>query len=288
MNWLPRANRRQSHTSEARVSASHLGDPPVGGQAADLLAERLGGEVRREVRLDRRDLGVPGDEHRPVVVVGRLQGPVGEALGEQPLLVAHRPGLPVAVDASVAEQELRQAVPGPGAVLDHVPAGPAQVPDGLLLDGGHPDGHELAGPVEPGQAPGVPSVGLHPVAGGLGDERGGDDVAGHAERGEQTVQVVAGGARLVARPEGVRGSGNRAIRWRTEYSSLKILSTSAASRSGSRTATEIESLWTSRPRWMAPRRETLGMAGSFRMLAPSACGWMIHADAERCRPFHAD
>lgn len=102
------------------------------------------------------------------------------------------------------EQELGKAVPGPGAVLHHVAPGAAQVPDGLLLDRGHSDGHELAGPVEPGQATGVPAVGLHPVARGLRDERGSHDVARHAEAGQQTVEVVAGWPGLVTDPKGVR------------------------------------------------------------------------------------
>jgi hypothetical protein len=35
------------------------------------------------------------------------------------------------------------------------------------------------------------------------------------------------------------------------------------------------------------RCETLGTAGSFRMVAPPAPVWVTHADADRSRPFHA-
>jgi hypothetical protein len=35
-------------------------------------------------------------------------------------------------------------------------------------------------------------------------------------------------------------------------------------------------------------REILATAGSFRMLAPPASVWVIHEDADRSRPFHAD
>lgn len=98
----------------------------------------------------------------------------------------------------MAEQELAQAVPGPGPVRHHVSAGAAQVPDRLLLGRGHPDGHELPGPVDPGQV----AVGLDPVAGGPRDEGEGHHIAGAAEgSGEQPVQFVAGGPGLVAHPE---------------------------------------------------------------------------------------
>jgi hypothetical protein len=49
----------------------------------------------------------------------------------------------------VAQQELAQPVPRPGAVGDHVGAGTAQVPDGFLPDGRDADGDQLAGAVQP-------------------------------------------------------------------------------------------------------------------------------------------
>ena len=112
----------------------------------------------------------------------------------------------------MAEQELRQAVPGPGAVGHGVVAGPAQVPHGLLGHGGDPDGGELAGTVQPRQAPGVAAVGLDALTGRLRDEGWGDDLAAHPDRGEEPVQLVAGWARLVAGPEpsGVAEPGDEA------------------------------------------------------------------------------
>jgi hypothetical protein len=61
---------------------------------------------------------------------------------------------------------------GPHPLLDHVAPGAAQVPHGLLGRGGDPDGDQLPSPVPPGQPPAVTLVGLDPVAGGLGDQRG--------------------------------------------------------------------------------------------------------------------
>jgi hypothetical protein len=50
----------------------------------------------------------------------------------------------------------------PGAVLDHVGPGPAQIPHRLLGHGRDADGDQFPGPVQPGQPPAVPTVGLGP------------------------------------------------------------------------------------------------------------------------------
>jgi hypothetical protein len=55
-------------------------------------------------------------------------------------------------------------VPRPGEIFDHVGSGAAQVPDGLLLEGGDADGDQPAGAVQPGQPAAVPPVGLDLVA----------------------------------------------------------------------------------------------------------------------------
>ena len=75
-------------------------------------------------------------------------------------------------DPAVAQQELAEPMPGPGAVGDQVGAGAAQVPHRLLGHGRHPDGDQLAGPVQPGQPPAVTTVGLDPVAGAFGINAG--------------------------------------------------------------------------------------------------------------------
>jgi hypothetical protein len=64
-------------------------------------------------------------------------------------------------------------MPGAGAVLDHVGAGPAQVADRFFLDGRDPDGDQFPGPVQPSQPPAVPPVGLGPCRRGpWGSARG--------------------------------------------------------------------------------------------------------------------
>jgi hypothetical protein len=47
----------------------------------------------------------------------------------------------------VAQQELAQAMAGPGPVGEQVGAGAAQVPDRLLGNGRHPDRDQLASAV---------------------------------------------------------------------------------------------------------------------------------------------
>lgn len=77
--------------------------------------------------------------------------------------------------------------------------------------------------------------------------------------------LIAGRTGLVADPQLPR-IGNRAISRRTDGSSWKILSTSADSCPHGSTATEMESLCTSNPRWIGPEYVTLLMAaGSFRL-----------------------
>jgi hypothetical protein len=64
----------------------------------------------------------------------------------------------------VAQQEGLQPSASPAAVIDQISAGAAQVPDRLLPRGGDADGDQLAGAVQPGQAPAVAPVGLDLVA----------------------------------------------------------------------------------------------------------------------------
>ena len=178
-----------------------LGDAPVGAQPGHRIGERAVGVPVGQVGLHRGQFGIAGDQHRPVVGVGRAQCRLVEALPKQPLLVFDRPLLPVAPDPVVAQQELRQPVPRAGPVGDHVRAGPAQIPHRLLGPGGHPDRHQLPGPVQPGQPTAVPRVGLDPIPRRAGHQRRRDHVTGHPHRGQQPVQAEPGRSGLVAHPQ---------------------------------------------------------------------------------------
>ena len=175
----------------------HPGHPPVGAEAAHRVGEQLVALPGDQVRLHRSQGGVSGQDSGPVVPEGHGQRGFVEALGHQPRLVLVRPGRPASIHPRVAQQELRQAVAGPGQVLDHVGPGAAQVPHRLLHRRRDPDGDEFPGPVQAGQAPTVPLVGLDLVARRPGDHRGGDHLAAHAHRPQQPRQVIAGGAGLI-------------------------------------------------------------------------------------------
>jgi hypothetical protein len=64
------------------------------------------------------------------------------------------------------------ALDGPAAILLEVLPDPDEIPDGLLLRGGHPDRGELAGAVQPGQVAGVQAVRLDVDPGTAGDQGG--------------------------------------------------------------------------------------------------------------------
>ena len=139
-----------------------LANPAVGAQPGHRVGEgRLGGGLG-QVGLDGGDLGVSAGRHRPVVGEGGLQLVVVELLGAQPALVFAGPTGPGAVDATMPEEEGLQPPAGAAAVIDQVGAGPAQVPDRLLMGFWDADGDQLAGAVQPGQAPAVAPVGLGP------------------------------------------------------------------------------------------------------------------------------
>jgi len=98
----------------------------------------------------------------------------------QPGFVADGPGGPVAVDLVVSQQKRGKVLAGTSTLRDSHLAGPAQIPHAFLDAGGDSDRPKLARPVQTRQTPAVTTVGLHLVTRGPGDERGCDDLGGHA------------------------------------------------------------------------------------------------------------
>jgi len=78
---------------------------------------------------------------------------------------------------------------------------PHEVAQSLL--GGHRHAHrrELAGAVQAGEVARVGPVGLDAHPGAPRDQRGGDHVAGNAQRADQPLGIVTGRPGLIARPE---------------------------------------------------------------------------------------
>ncbi len=157
----------------------------------------------------------------------------------------------------------------------------------VALDRRDPDGDGLTGAVQPGQATAVPPIRLHPVPGRLRDERGCHHVTGNPHGGEQPVQIVARGAGLVAGPEVLRLAeardqpANRVLVVE-DLVDLRGPSIRLENRDRDRVLVDVH------PEVGHCVARDTGLAGSFHMLAPSAIRWMLHVDAERCRPFHAD
>jgi len=76
-----------------------------------------------------------------------------------------------------------------------------EISQSLVLGGGDPDRREVAGLVRLGELLGIAAIGLHLVAGLLGNERRCDDLAVDAELGELPVEGVARRSGLVANLE---------------------------------------------------------------------------------------
>ena len=164
------------------------------------------------------------------------------------------------VAPAVAQQEAADPLAGDAAVALDLLARPHEVAQRLFGGRGHAHRDKLAGAVQPGEVARVDAVGLDAHAGASRDQRGRDHVAGEAERADEPVGVVAGGAGLVAgraAPPG-RGSGRAACAaprgcWGSPARHTRVAP-------GRSTATAIVSLCTSSP-----------MCVSSSMAGPSVC-----------------
>jgi hypothetical protein len=92
-------------------------------------------------------------------------------------------------------------VAGAAAGVDRIGAAADQVPEPLLLGARRQAEAEGAGPMKANELLGVAAVGLHPSSRLARGERGGDDVAGDPDLGEQAIGRIAAGACLVAEDE---------------------------------------------------------------------------------------
>ena len=130
-----------------------------------------------------------------------LLGRVIEALGLQPAKVGLGPATAPGIDSAVALQEavkpLAHAALG---VLEVFPAA-LQVAHRLLRFVRHPDGRQLAVLEKPGQRQRIAPVGLDAVARPTRDQRGRHHRAGVPQGCELTVDAVAAGPGLVAKPQ---------------------------------------------------------------------------------------
>ena len=98
-------------------------------------------------------------------LVGGLQGRIIKVLPVQPGVVGICPGLSAGVDQTMAQQELRDPVPGPHQVRRGRPRGHAPDPGQPHPRGQEPVRGYLSEQGQPGQMLGVAGIGLHPVSG---------------------------------------------------------------------------------------------------------------------------
>ena len=179
-----------------RVEASEAAEPAHRGPVGRLLGNGL--ELLRQV-------GPPGEELRPGEAILLTRPPehrVGKALAPEPGPVPLGPVAALAVDPTVAGEELQEPVPPAEQILLHIFAAAEQIPDRLLRFIGDADGGEVPRAEGAHELGRIPAVGLDPVSGLPGGQGRGHDLAGNAEGRELAVQVVSRGARLVAGHDG--------------------------------------------------------------------------------------
>ena len=76
-------------------------------------------------------------------------------------------------------------------------AGPTQIADRFIIDRWHVHARQIPGPQQPRELDGIAAIGLHLVAGLLGNERRRDDLAGEALPRQIAMQDVAAGTGFV-------------------------------------------------------------------------------------------
>ena len=152
-------------------------------------------------RCDRRIQTIPegqGSQHGLVLSVESHPGRrVGKVLAGQPRVVSTRPGRPAGVDDAVAQQQLRDPVPGAHQVPAAVLPRPHQVPGGFLLHPWNRHRGDLIQAQQSRQVHRVPGVGLHPVARGALQLRRGRHHAPDPIGVQRPGQSEAGRAGLV-------------------------------------------------------------------------------------------
>jgi hypothetical protein len=133
-------------------------------------------------------------------VFGRQRRGVGGEM-QQPPEMGRAPVGALPIDEAPASQELEDIVPGlEDLALKRLPA-THDIPDPFLRFRRNAHGRELARAIEAGEIGRIALVVLPLDARPLGDERGGNDVAGVSPLAQRAMQHVAGAAGFVAGAE---------------------------------------------------------------------------------------
>jgi hypothetical protein len=202
MNELADGKRRKSHTSAAMVMALSVSGAPQRAKPRHRLRQRWSLGRRGELDVDLIQLRRANVQRGPEMIERELRDGIVEALRAHPLAEPTRPSLTmIGTPATMTEQERLHAVLDPSAIILQVLAHTDQVADGLFCGRGHAYRGELAGAVQPSEVGSVEPVGLHALARASRDQGGSDDVAGHVQVGQESMNAVAGGAGFVTGDE---------------------------------------------------------------------------------------
>jgi hypothetical protein len=102
--------------------------------------------------------------------------------------------------AAVAQQKARKLLARPAQCVHRVETGAHQIAHRLVPSVGNPHRRQLAGPVQPRQAGGIPPIRLDPVTGPPRDQRRRHHDAFVPARRQVTLDAIAARPRLVAEP----------------------------------------------------------------------------------------
>jgi hypothetical protein len=118
----------------------------------------------------------------------------------QPAAVQLGPGRP-AIVASLAQEKSGKLLARPAQAMYGVEPCPRQIAHRLVPSIRNPHRRQLACPVQSGQAGSIPSVGLDPVAGSPGDQRGGNHDALMSGCRYLALDAVTAWPCLIAKPQ---------------------------------------------------------------------------------------
>src|SRR6266516_2930661 len=115
-----------------------------------------------------------------------------------------RPGPPVAIDEMATQAERPETLTGPTTIHHRRGPQPRQVPAAFLLAGRDPHRDELTRPEQTHQPSSVTTIGLDFVARSDRHQRRCDHLTVDTHRPKQPMQLIAGRAGLVTRPQPAR------------------------------------------------------------------------------------
>ena len=167
-------------------------------------AATTGASAVRQHRLDLRRQSIAPRlgalDRRDVILQHNVMDRLFEAKPGQPAAMQLGPSRPSIV-ASLAQQKPGELLAGPAQAVHRVEPGPYQIAHRLVPAIRNPHRGQFAGPVQLGQAGGISTIRLDPVARPLWDQRGGDYDALVPPGRQSTLNAITTRSCLVAKPQ---------------------------------------------------------------------------------------